>query len=160
MVEFIVVTPLQLFGERNGIAYDSYNMDRLHVFELFLSRMCMFSLCIRWPCWPLAFQSRGLPRFFERFAQTVCNSKFALDSNAGHSSVGRASDCRSLQPSDGAWFDAGWPDICTSPMMRIWNAFYVFPRNRTKGCASLESTLSQVWEAFMMLARTARAVGL
>ena len=31
--------------------------------------------------------------------------------DAGYSSVGRASDCRSLQQSDGPWFDSGWPDF-------------------------------------------------
>ena len=31
---------------------------------------------------------------------------------AGYSSVGRASDCRLLQISDGPWFDSGWPDFC------------------------------------------------
>ena len=31
--------------------------------------------------------------------------------NAGYSSVGRASDCRLLQQSDGPWFDSGWPDF-------------------------------------------------
>ena len=30
---------------------------------------------------------------------------------AGHSSVGRASDCRFMQQSDGPWFDSGWPDV-------------------------------------------------
>ena len=30
---------------------------------------------------------------------------------AGYSSVGRASDCRNLQQSDGPWFDSGWPDF-------------------------------------------------
>ena len=30
---------------------------------------------------------------------------------AGYSSVGRASDCRVLQQSDGPWFDSGWPDF-------------------------------------------------
>ena len=30
---------------------------------------------------------------------------------AGYSSVGRASDCRDLQQSDGPWFDSGWPDL-------------------------------------------------
>lgn len=29
----------------------------------------------------------------------------------GYSSVGRASDCRDMQQSDGPWFDSGWPDI-------------------------------------------------
>ena len=29
----------------------------------------------------------------------------------GYSSVGRASDCRHLQQSDGPWFDSGWPDL-------------------------------------------------
>ena len=36
---------------------------------------------------------------------------------AGYSSVGRASDCRLLQPSDGHWFDSGWPDFITGPSM-------------------------------------------
>ena len=36
---------------------------------------------------------------------------FSRISNAGYSSVGRASDCRSLQQSDGPWFDSGWPDV-------------------------------------------------
>ena len=31
--------------------------------------------------------------------------------NSGYSSVGRASDCRLLQQSDGPWFDSGWPDF-------------------------------------------------
>ena len=31
--------------------------------------------------------------------------------NTGYSSVGRASDCRRLQRSDGPWFDSGWPDV-------------------------------------------------
>jgi hypothetical protein len=35
---------------------------------------------------------------------------------AGHSSVGRASDCRALQQSDGPWFDSGWPDGMTNPL--------------------------------------------
>ena len=34
-------------------------------------------------------------------------------SQPGYSSVGRASDCRSLQLSDGPWFDSGWPDMCS-----------------------------------------------
>ena len=29
----------------------------------------------------------------------------------GYSSVGRASDCRVLQQSDGPWFNSGWPDF-------------------------------------------------
>ena len=34
----------------------------------------------------------------------------AVPQQAGYSSVGRASDCRSMQKSDGPWFDSGWPD--------------------------------------------------
>ena len=34
--------------------------------------------------------------------------------HAGYSSVGRASDCRVLQLSDGPWFDSGWPDFTTN----------------------------------------------
>ena len=38
----------------------------------------------------------------------------------GYSSVGRASDCRHLQKSDGPWLDSGWPDlwaraVCVDP---------------------------------------------
>ena len=32
------------------------------------------------------------------------------EQQAGYSSVGRASDCRLLQKSDGPWFDSGWPE--------------------------------------------------
>ena len=38
--------------------------------------------------------------------------RMQLVSISGYSSVGRASDCRMLQPSDGPWFDSGWPDLC------------------------------------------------
>ena len=31
--------------------------------------------------------------------------------HTGYSSVGRASDCRHMQQSDGPWFDSGWPDF-------------------------------------------------
>ena len=31
--------------------------------------------------------------------------------DTGYSSVGRASDCRRLQQSDGPWFDSGWPEF-------------------------------------------------
>ncbi len=34
----------------------------------------------------------------------------ARSAHAGYSSVGRASDGRRLQQSDGPWFDSGWPD--------------------------------------------------
>lgn len=38
--------------------------------------------------------------------------------STGYSSVGRASDCRDMQLSDGPWFDSGWPEIC-SPKCRV-----------------------------------------
>ena len=37
-------------------------------------------------------------------------SYFSKAFQTGHSSVGRASDCRYMQQSDGPWFDSGWPD--------------------------------------------------
>ena len=40
-----------------------------------------------------------------------CKMLESLWWQAGHSSVGRASDCRFLQLSDGPWFDSGWPDL-------------------------------------------------
>ena len=33
---------------------------------------------------------------------------------SGYSSVGRASDCRFTQRSDGPWLDSGWPDLTTT----------------------------------------------
>lgn len=46
-------------------------------------------------------------------AQLIAASDGPLISRqqAGYSSVGRASDCRVLQQSDGPWFDSGWPDL-------------------------------------------------
>jgi hypothetical protein len=34
-----------------------------------------------------------------------------LEAQAGYSSVGKASDCKALQRSDGLWFDSGRPDM-------------------------------------------------
>ena len=39
------------------------------------------------------------------------------NSKPGYSSVGRASDCRLLQQSDGPWFDSGWPDLRPATVM-------------------------------------------
>ena len=94
--------------------------------------------------------------FLERFAWTVSNSKFALDANAGHSSVGRASDCKTLQPSDGPWFDSGWGHLHKSKKEK---------KERSVSFSTLETermrkpgidTGSQVWEACMMLAHCMR----
>ena len=38
---------------------------------------------------------------------------------AGYSSVGRASDCRALQLSDGPWFDSGWPDFSCVDLIQL-----------------------------------------
>ena len=54
-------------------------------------------------------------------------------SQAGYSSVGRASECRNLQQSDGPWFDSGWPDLCLFGACSgrcikpacIWNALII-----------------------------------
>ena len=51
-----------------------------------------------WDCWLGCRATLGLLR-----EGTTCNT--------GDSSVGRASDCRSLQKSDGPWFDSGSPDM-------------------------------------------------
>ena len=40
----------------------------------------------------------------------LANSVFKKQGDC--SSIGRASDCRTLQRSDGPWFDSGRPDIC------------------------------------------------
>ena len=40
----------------------------------------------------------------------ACHRPLNSPQQAGYSSVGRASDCRMLQQSDGPWFDSGWPD--------------------------------------------------
>ena len=47
------------------------------------------------------------------FGRSPQRANFA-HKQAGYSSVGRASDCRNLQQSDGPWFDSGWPDFSTS----------------------------------------------
>ena len=47
----------------------------------------------------------------------------------GYSSVGRASDCRSLQQSDGPWFDSGWPDCRTAFRADVrWLGLRYLPR--------------------------------
>ena len=43
----------------------------------------------------------------------------ARSAHAGYSSVGRASDCRRLQQSDGPWFDSGWPDLSRAPSQKM-----------------------------------------
>ena len=47
---------------------------------------------------------------------------------AGYSSVGRASDCRHLQPSDGPWFDSGWPDFCSCLLLCCWRFLSTRPQ--------------------------------
>ena len=62
---------------------------------------------------------------FSRIGMLTCWSMIGVEAIAieaasdakeqtGYSSVGRASDCRVLQLSDGPWFDSGWPDFATS----------------------------------------------
>ena len=50
--------------------------------------------------------------------EALMNQTHPARRHAGYSSVGRASDCRVLQLSDGPWFDSGWPDL----MIRINSA--------------------------------------
>ena len=45
---------------------------------------------------------------------TFTVTRLSHKEQAGYSSVGRASDCRFMQPSDGPWFDSGWPDFVSS----------------------------------------------
>ena len=52
---------------------------------------------------------------------------------AGYSSVGRASDCRNLQQSDGSWFDSGWPDFSTDSIAQCLCRFGLSPTSR-HGC--------------------------
>jgi hypothetical protein len=63
---------------------------------------------------------------------------------AGYSSVGRASDCRSLQQSDGPWFDSGWPDFFSAATNN--------PTNRQSDKMRMPGVEpgSQAWEACMM----------
>ena len=39
--------------------------------------------------------------------------------STGYSSVGRASDCRHMQQSDGPWLDSGWPDLLLRVSLRL-----------------------------------------
>ena len=49
-----------------------------------------------------------------------------LECQSGYSSVGRASDCRLLQASDGPWFDSGWPDLLFKALSRTIVAIAAF----------------------------------
>ena len=49
-------------------------------------------------------------RMTPRSAELILMFQVACEmGNAGYSSAGRASDCRSLQQLDGPWVDSGWP---------------------------------------------------
>ena len=52
---------------------------------------------------------------FEALASMAAGDQ---DYQTGYSSVGRASDCRIVQLSDGPWFDSGWPDSYPSASVR------------------------------------------
>ena len=62
--------------------------------------------------------------------------------HAGYSSVGRASDCRCLQQSDGPWFDFGWPDVFeafvqSKAFSSSSGVLEGYPRVRARGCVLL-----------------------
>ena len=62
---------------------------------------------------PRAFRMRSGCDTTTPCARACCTPHNA---NPGYSSVGRASDCRTLQQSDGPWFDSGWPEfLCQRP---------------------------------------------
>ena len=70
------------------------------------ARICC--LCIRIVLYRFRFESRW------RLVPTMDCQRLKLigrqgEGTTGYSSVGRASDCRLLQKSDGPWFDSGWP---------------------------------------------------
>ena len=73
---------------------------KLVVLRLLARTYCTF-FCIYW---------RGRPAFRNRKGAETCSRAIATR-QAGDSSVGRASDCRHLQQSDGPWFDSGSPDF-------------------------------------------------
>ena len=55
-------------------------------------------------------QNQELPAYPIENVFKASSSERFTNRNTGDSSVGRASDCRSLQISDGPWFDSGSPD--------------------------------------------------
>ena len=56
-------------------------------------------------------QDRLPPPFPLRLSVGFVFQRTDLQATTGYSSVGRASDCRTSQESDGPWFDSGWPDF-------------------------------------------------
>ena len=61
---------------------------------------------------------------------------------AGDSSVGRASDCRSLQLSNGPWFDSGSPDFGPRHVPQHLQSAHVFAQGHTTLC-----TKSPLWRS-------------
>ena len=62
--------------------------------------------------------------------------------NSGYSSVRRASDCRSLQQSDGPWFDSGWSDFNNAVSEKTNGDGEInFIASKYKRCACRESNL-------------------
>lgn len=62
----------------------------------------------------------------------------------GYSSVGRASDCRELQQSDGPWFDSGWPDFQILRFAAKNTCGFLSKRNQY--CALLTASIAQLAE--------------
>ena len=52
-----------------------------------------------------------LRSFCQLCCRTVADALVFIHIHTGYSSVGRASDCRHMQQSDGPWLDSGWPDF-------------------------------------------------
>ena len=74
--------------------------------------------------------------------------------HSGYSSVGRASDCRLTQRSDGPWFDSGWPDF---PRLAAGVAV------QTKACGNASAQLANLtlllrWSLTCLFAVATRAV--
>ena len=78
----------------------------------------------------------------------------------GHSSVGRASDCRLLQQSDGPWFDSGWPDLpnyflnakswCTSQVANSSKCYRGFIRQIPQRPGYGKNMRQQVWFTYTL----------
>ena len=68
-----------------------------------------------------------------------------MDTTAGYSSVGRASDCRVLQQSDGPWFDSGWPDFLKMGVFKVAPLASIFYHTAATSICCTSSCARKEW---------------
>ena len=163
----MILTKLQLSGERNGLDHGCYTIAMFRGEEWYSPRLLQHgplacfrifsfesapcvSLCIRWHRWPLAFQARRLPLFWSvspGLCLTVSSPWMptpAIAQLVEHLTVDRCSHQMVPGSIPGGWTFARNAVYCLSTQETA--------RMRTPGI----DTGSQVWEACMMMAHCMR----